>query len=68
MAEALLLAFAIVLFFLTIRQRKSLQNKTAASRKIWVRTIFQEEARRANSQYYNLVKELGLSDGEYYFG
>ena len=28
----------------------------------------QEEARRANSQYYNLAKELGLCDREYYQG
>ena len=67
MVEAVLVAFAIVLFFLIRRRRKSLQNKITSTRKIWVRPIFQEEARRANSQYYNLVKELGLGDREYYF-
>ena len=67
MVEAVLMAFAIVLFFLIRRWRKSLQNKTTMTRKIWVRPIFQEEARRADSQYYNLVKELGLGDREYYF-
>ena len=65
MVEAVLMAFAIVLFFLIRSRRKSLQNKTTMTRKIWVRPIFQEEARRANSQYYNLVKELGLGDREY---
>ena len=67
MAEVLLLAFAIVLFFQIRRRRKSLQNKTTTSRKIRVRPVFQEEARRANSQYYNLAKELGLCDRECYF-
>ena len=61
------MAFAIVLFFSNEKARKSLQNKATASRKSWVRPIFQEEARRANSHYYNLVKELGLGDREYYF-
>ena len=62
------MAFAIVLFFLIRRRRKSLQNKTTMTRKIWVRPIFQEEARRANSQYYkSLSKSLGWVTGKIIF-
>jgi len=66
MAEALLVAYAIVLFFLIRRQEKVSKTRQLRQEKIWVRPIFQEEARRANSQYYNLVKELGLGDREYF--
>ena len=67
MAEALLAAFAIVLVFLMRRQEKVSKTRLLRQGKSWVRPIFQEEARRANSPYYNLVKELGLGDREYYF-
>ena len=66
MAEALLVAYAIVLFFLIRRQEKVSKTRQLRQEKIWVRPIFQEETRRANSQYYNLVKELGLDDREYF--
>ena len=64
MVEAtLLVAFAFVLFLLLRRRRqRRLKNKKSSARKQWVRSIFQVEARRAHSKYYNLVKELGLSD------
>ena len=66
--ETLRVAFACILFILMRRRRqRRLEKRKSSKRKQWVRPIFQEDARRAYSQYHNLVKELGLSDREYYF-
>ena len=59
--------FAIVVFFSSMTASSKKTKRNNASRKEWIRLIFQQEAKRVHGQYRNLRLALGLGNREYYF-
>ena len=55
----------LMIFILWRRRRRLLISKQRKKKRFWMRDIFRK--RESQGDFFNLVKELRLSDREYYF-